>query len=146
MFSGETMDIQNIEIAFICWQETIALRHDVLWPGRSPEFCHLNGDEDAIHYGAKWHGTILAVASIFIDGRHARLRKLATSTDVQGQGIGSKLLVHIINDLRDKNIELFWCDARASTIGFYERFGMKVSGERFYKSHQPYFKMTMALR
>ena len=134
-----------MEIRRIQWQETIALRHAVLWPDRPPEFCHVEGDEGAWHFGAYLPEGLVSVASVYPEGRSARLRKFATATGFQGRGIGTRMLSHILSDLRSKGVSCFWCDARESAIGFYQRFGMKPEGDRFYKGEVPFFKMSVAL-
>ena len=56
-----------------------------------------------------------------------------------------KVLLHIIEFLKGSDAEYFWCDAREAALGFYMRFDMYKSSERFYKSGVPYFKMEIAL-
>lgn len=135
-----------MEIRRIRWQETIALRHAVLWPNRPPEFCHVEGDEDAWHFGAYLPEGLVSVASVYPENRTARLRKFATAPRFQGKGIGTGMLNHILSELRNKGIGHFWCDARESAMGFYERFGMKPDGERFYKGEVPYVRMSLQLK
>jgi ribosomal protein S18 acetylase RimI-like enzyme len=67
-------------------------------------------------------GGVVSVASVYREGRSARLRKFATATEFQGRGIGTKMLKHILSDLESKGVSHFWCDARESAMGFYERF------------------------
>ena len=83
---------EQLEIRRVQWQETIALRHAVLWPNRPPEFCHVEGDEAALHYGAYLHGNLVSVASVYFDGPSARLRKFATAHEFQRRGIGTNML------------------------------------------------------
>jgi predicted GNAT family N-acyltransferase len=135
------MKIQTIQ-----WQEALPVRHKVLWPTKTELFCKVDGDENAIHYGAYLEGKLVCVASVYMEGRVARLRKFATLVEFQGGGIGSKLIAHILNELEKIEIELFWCDARASAVGFYKRFGMEIQGGEFDKSGISYFKMEVCLR
>lgn len=134
-----------MDIRQITHQQTIAVRHQVLWPNKLPTFCYVEGDEQGIHFGAFKQDHLVCVASIYIDANSARLRKYATCQQFQGQGFGSAVLTTIINHLKAHDIETFWCDARESAVGFYQRFGMQCSGERFYKSDVGYFKMSMSL-
>jgi ribosomal protein S18 acetylase RimI-like enzyme len=134
-----------MKISAISWQQTIPLRQRVLWPDKAQEFCHVDGDVDGIHYGAFIDGELICVASIFVTSGKARLRKFATDTRYQNQGVGSTMLEHIIQSLKSSQIAYFWCDARASALGFYERFGMQPCGDCFYKENVAYYKMAMAL-
>ncbi len=81
----------------IPWQDTIIVRHAVLWPDKDPQFCHVPGDENAIHFGGYINGSLTCVASIFIHNKSARLRKFATYVEHQGKGYGSTMLTHILN-------------------------------------------------
>lgn len=117
-----------------------------MWPNKNEAFCHVDGDEDATHYGGYINNALVCVASIYINKNSARLRKFATYKTHQGKGIGSTLLQHIINDLKINNMAYFWCDARETAIGFYQRFGLEVEGDLFYKSGVPYYKMSIALK
>ncbi|PKH06354.1 GNAT family N-acetyltransferase [Moritella sp. Urea-trap-13] len=134
-----------MDIRIISWQQAIPLRHQVLWPSKPPEYCHVDGDVKGLHFGVFIDETIICVASVYLDQNKARLRKFATDANYQNQGIGSKMLAHIIHYLKSTKTDFFWCDARESAVGFYERFDMNKSSERFYKADVAYFKMEIAL-
>ncbi len=127
----------------IDWQDTISIRHSVLWPDKPEEFCHITGDEEADHYGFFVDQELVCVASIYIHHSHARLRKFATLPDYQRQGIGKKMLAYMIDHYRGLLMRSFWCDARSDAIGFYESFGMNIEGDLFYKSDQAYYRMRL---
>ncbi|MDN3681100.1 GNAT family N-acetyltransferase [Vibrio tapetis subsp. quintayensis] len=126
----------------INWQQALPIRHQVLWPTESPEFCKVEADESAMHYGYFVKEKLVAVASIYIDGKKARLRKFATLGEYQSQGIGTQLVAYILTDLTDTQASVFWCDARATAVGFYQRQGLIVNGTIFYKSGVAYYKMS----
>ena len=134
-----------MEIRTISWEQTIQLRHRVLWPNKPPEYCHVDGDTAGLHFGVFINERLVSVASVYLNLNKARLRKFATDSRYQNQGIGSKMLRHIIQFLKDSQVEFFWCDARESALGFYKRFGMHKCSERFYKADVPYFTMEVAL-
>ncbi|WP_261817806.1 GNAT family N-acetyltransferase [Vibrio gallicus] len=134
-----------VAIEQICWQQTIGLRHHVLWPHKSPEFCHVPEDEQGMHFGVFIDARLVCVASLFWDGRAIRLRKFATDSDYQGQGIGSQLLNHMLKFASENGAKSFWCDGRESALSFYSRFGLQPEGERFYKSDVAYFKLSKLL-
>ena len=135
----------HMEIRNISWEQTIPLRHRILWPMKPPEYCHVEGDQDALHFGAFTNNELVCVASVYLKSDKARLRKFATKADCQGQGIGSKMLESIIQSLKNTEVKVFWCDARESALSFYQRFGMLQYGERFYKEDVSYFKMEVVL-
>jgi len=134
-----------MEICTISWEQTIPLRHSVLWPSKPVEFCHVDGDTEGLHFGAFIDETLVCVASVYVTTNKARLRKFATDINYQNQGIGSKMLEAIIQSLKSSHVEFFWCDARESALNFYKRFGMSACSERFYKADIAYFKMEVAI-
>ena len=90
----EVMDVRKISA-----EETLALRHRVLWPEKSIDFCRVEEDDVGLHFGAFVDGELVCVASVFVSDNVARLRKFATSPEYQGQGIGSSVLKVIILSL-----------------------------------------------
>lgn len=126
-------------------EQLLLIRHAVLWPDKPVNFCRVEGDESALHYGVELDQQLVCVASVFIDAQKAsaRLRKFATLAAFQNQGLGSFLLQAMLDDCCQRGLSYFWCDARESAIGFYQRFGMATQGERFYKEAVPYFKMVI---
>lgn len=134
-----------MDIRAISWEQTIPLRHEVLWPSKPPEYCHVEGDEDGLHFGAFVNEVLVSVASVYLNQDKARLRKFATDARYQNQGIGTKMLMHIIQSIKGSQADYFWCDARETALDFYKRFGMCPRSERFYKADVAYYKMEVAL-
>lgn len=134
------MIIQNLQ-----WQDVLPIRHKVLWPNEPASFCKVDGDETANHYGVYLENKLVSVASVYINGNTARLRKFATLVECQGGGLGTKLIVHIIKSLKNRGIKIFWCDARKTATGFYQKFNMVQQGGEFDKSGVLYVKMQVQL-
>ena len=98
------------------------------WPEKPQEFCRVEDDENAWHYGVYVELKLICVASIYPEvisncshsnkEKRAQLRKFATLVPYQKQGVGSFVLRHIIDSL-------------------------KAEGQHFYKGDIPYFKMQM---
>lgn len=134
------MDIRIITLA-----EALPIRHCVLWPNKPVSFCKVDGDDTANHYGAFLNNELISIASVYIDGKVARLRKFATLENFQGRGAGTQLISHVVAELKHTQVETFWCDARTTAVGFYKRFGMDVQGAEFVKSGIAYYKMEVAI-
>jgi len=141
----KNFELEKIEIKTIAVEQTLELRHRVLWPDKPIEHCMVTGDDVALHFGAFDDEKLVCVASIFTELGAARLRKFATESGYQGLGIGSKVIEMAISRLIKDDIHEFWCDARETATDFYTKLGMQRSGGRFYKSDVPYYKMTMQL-
>lgn len=134
-----------LNFSLIDWQETIDIRHKVLWPDKPPQFCYIDEDPDAMHFAIKVNNKLVCVASIYITENKARLRKFATLPEYQGMGVGSFLLSGIVEYLKAINIIYLWLDARESAVSFYQRLDFSCFGERFYKSGVSYRKMHKQL-
>jgi len=134
-----------VKIVTINWQQALPIRHQVLWPEQSEEFCRVNGDQSARHFGVVIDKKLVCVASIYEHGESVRLRKFATLADYQGQGIGSAMLRHILTELRSGEFKVFYCDAREAATAIYQKIGMQRQGQRFYKEHVAFYKMSMAI-
>jgi len=134
-----------MDIRIITLDEALPIRHCVLWPDKPLSFCKVDGDEAANHYGVYLDNALISVASIYIEGKVARLRKFATLEGFQRRGAGTQLITHVIAELKLAGIETFWCDARTTAHGFYQKFGMSVQGAEFDKSGIGYYKMEVSL-
>lgn len=129
----------------ISWQETIPLRHQVLWPNHPASFCHVGGDETALHFGVFVQETLVCVASLFPHETDIQLRKFATNPAFQGRGIGSHLIKHLFLEAKKNGADEFWCYSRKSACSFYERFGMTQVGEPFDRAGVLFIKMSRQL-
>ncbi|MBB3167002.1 GNAT family N-acetyltransferase [Simiduia aestuariiviva] len=134
-----------MKIVHLTWEETIPIRHKVLWPNKPPAFCKIDGDETALHYGVEIDLELVCVASVYVDSEGARLRKFATLAEYQNRGVGSALLKRMLEDARSSKVKRFWFDARESALAFYSRFGFVAEGARFFKEDVPYFRMSINL-
>jgi GNAT superfamily N-acetyltransferase len=124
-------------------EQTYPLRHRVLWPDKPLEFVKVPEDESGFHFGYFVDGEPVSVISLFIDEQKvARFRKFATHPDFQRKGIGSRLLQYIFEKAIESEAVQIWCDARLDAKLFYERFGMKQEGDRFFKGEISYVKMV----
>lgn len=143
-------------------QQTVPLRHAVLWPSKPVEYVLLPEDGTGYHYGAfadSSSGEPLAVISLFLEtiphhgvqGHEAdstlpaaRFRKFACEPSHQGRGIGTALLRHVLDAARDElNCRVLWCDARVESAAWYERRGLVKFGETFYKGEVEYVRMRV---
>jgi len=117
----------SVQIETISAEATLEIRHRVLWPNKPKAHCLVPGDNSAVHFGIYVNSKHVGVASVFDITGSARLRKLAVDYDYQGRGLGAALTKHAIEAAK------------------YRQFGLKVDGEKFYKSELPYYKMSVSI-
>lgn len=119
-------------------EEILPLRHRILRAGLPFETASFDGDQDANarHYAAIWGDGAVCCLSLMPsewEGRPAwQLRGMATAEQAQGRGLGRRLLeMAVAESRRDEPQRIFWCNARTSAIGFYEKLGWRVMSEPF---------------
>jgi len=93
------------------------------------------GDDLAttLHVGGYLAGRLVVGASFFevpapfaFGGAGYQLRYMATDFDVQGRGLGSRLLTHAFEVLAARGVTLLWANARTSAVDFYTATGWQV--------------------
>ncbi len=129
----------KIEIRFLDKEEVKVLRHAVLWPHLDNlDACAIEPDSliTTFHIGATKNSEIVGTSTLiaqknkkFETPRQYRLRAMATAPSVRGEGVGAKIIEQIIKELKEREVELLWCDARIIATGFYERQSFETKGE-----------------
>jgi GNAT superfamily N-acetyltransferase len=126
-------------------EQTYPLRHSVLWPDKPVEYVKVENDAEGYHFGAFANDELVAVISLFVSGKEGRFRKFAAHPDYQRQGIGTRLMEHIIAEARRLGATTLWCDARLDAADFYRRFDMEAVSEVFHKGPVPYARFSRTL-
>ncbi len=130
------------------------LRHRVLRPNQTLADCVWLQDTDAetAHFAAEIDNRIVGIASIAISPREAdppntwRLRGMATAPELQGQGIGAKVLAACLTHAKGRGGAQMWCNARTTALAFYRRHGFETVGEEFdIKGIGPHYVMVRPL-
>ncbi|SDF80508.1 Acetyltransferase (GNAT) domain-containing protein [Dyadobacter soli] len=137
--------MDSIEIHNVNADDTLEIRHEVLWPDKPRNFVKVPEDEHGIHFGLYFNGAMVSVISLFADNQDIRFRKFATLPGFQGKGLGSKLLQHALTYTQAQGYTRMWCDARAEALGFYERFKFEKCSEPFFKEQIEYYKIQRML-
>ncbi len=127
---------------FISSKETYPLRFEVLWSHKnSLNECGLDIDdlESTFHVGTLKNGELVSIGTFlaqrnekFEEKYQYRLRAMATSPKVRGENFGKKIIDFALEELKNRNVELLWCDAREVALGFYEKMGFTIVGD-FYE-------------
>ncbi|OYQ33147.1 GNAT family N-acetyltransferase [Flavobacterium cyanobacteriorum] len=129
-----------ILIKQIAPEETFAVRHPVLRPGKPLEACVFDGDNlpDTIHFGLYDDDNLGGVASLFKavnpafkEERQLQLRGMAVLPAYRNKGFGEKLVQAAEAYAISGGTGLIWFNAREAAVGFYEKMGYKKTGARF---------------
>ncbi len=130
------------------YDETVALRDEVL---RKPLGLKLNPqklaqEKDSFHL-ACWRDNMLVACLVLkpLSARQLRMRQLAVRTDFQGKGVGRALACYSESFAMDHGYEEIVLHARETAVGFYEKMGYEVEGDRFIEVSIPHFSMLKSL-
>ena len=110
------------------------IRRRILWPHIKDGNYSIAVDNQpkTFHIGTFLQNKIISVGT-FIKTNNPkfqyklqyRLRAMATDNIYQGKGAGKMLFLKGLEILKNKKIELLWCDARINAIPFYQSVNMK---------------------
>lgn len=120
------------------YKDVLVIRQEVMYPDKDVDFVILPEDGDGIHVGYYEDGLAVSIVSLFLKDRELQFRKLATLTNLQGRGYGSKLLQWILDYAKDMKFDKVWCNARVDKLDFYKKFGFKETDQRFSKNGYDY--------
>lgn len=136
---------QEVTIRTIGAQDTLDIRHAVLWPEKARHELILADDALGTHLGAYVGERLVSVISLFATEHGLRFRKFATLHHWQGKGIGTRLLQHTIDTAAATGATQIWCDARVSAKGFYQSLGFEAEPSEFHKDGIAYTVMRRRL-
>ena len=125
--------------------QTWRLRYEVMYPDNSIDFVKLPNDIEGKHFGLYYNDGLVSVVSLFLNKNSAQFRKLATKKSVQGKGFGSDLLNYAFDYAKNLNCTKIWCNARQDKCGFYQKFEMYETSNKFRKNEIDYVIMERFL-
>jgi GNAT superfamily N-acetyltransferase len=143
-----------VEIRRSTIDEILPLRHRILrtdFPYDAARFPE-DTDSSTLHYGLFIEGKVKVCLTLIaneLNGEKAwQLRGMATDVGVQGKGLGGQLVHYALRDaLEEGYSSLFWCNARKSAAGFYQKNGWDFISEEFMVPvFGPHYKMFTAAK
>jgi predicted GNAT family N-acyltransferase len=142
------MALKQIDHGSKEYQQMIKLRNEILRKplglSFSPE--ELAREKEDILIGAFDEDEMLACCMLTrADNNSLRLRQMAVQNNLQGKGIGASMMNFAELIARDKGYKKLTMHARETAVGFYEKLGYKVAGDRFTEVTIPHFVMEKKL-
>ena len=126
-------------------EETIDIRHRVMWPNMPVDYVRLPEDELGKHFGLFVNGELKSIVSLFVKDNKAQFRKFATNKCEQGKGYGTILLNQVMDIAAAEGVLAIWCNARLSKSSYYLKFGLKQTNTCFNKGGIQYVIMEKVL-
>jgi N-acetylglutamate synthase-like GNAT family acetyltransferase len=142
------MGLKQIDHGSKEYEQMVTLRYEVmrkpLGLSFSPE--ELAKEKDDILIGV-FDEDVMLGCCILTDMHNgcARLRQMAVQKNMQGKGIGESIMTFAENLARDKGFKILTMHARDTALGFYEKFGFKVKGDKFIEINIPHHIMEKRL-
>lgn len=127
-----------ITIKNISAEETYKIRLEILRNGMDlPVEFSGDFDKDTFHLGVFENDSLKGISSflknsnILFDTTQYQLRGMATLPEVRGKGYGKQLLLQAFDILKEKKINILWCNAREVALDFYLKLGFEQKGNPF---------------
>ncbi len=98
-------------------------------------------DLGAVHILGRMDGEPVACGRIRHQGGRAFLQRLAVRRAWRGQGLGSALLLFMLDECRKDGFHRFELHAQTRAAGFYRKHGFVACGEEFEEAGIPHVTM-----
>ncbi|MEX6687350.1 GNAT family N-acetyltransferase [Danxiaibacter flavus] len=132
-------------IAAVPLKDVWELRREVMYPELSIDGVKLPDDESGNHLGLYDGDDLVSVVSVFVTNNELQFRKFATRAAMQNKGYGTTLLKYVMDVADQMQCIKVWCNARTSATKFYEKFGMKATGDTWLAKGHELIKMEKQL-
>ena len=142
------MALKQIDHGTKEYQQMINLRNEILRKPLGLSFTpeELANEKEDILIGAFDEEDMLACCMLTkADHNSLRLRHMAVLNNLQGKGIGASMMNFAEILTRDKGYKKIIMHARETAIGFYEKLGYKVVGDKFTEVTIPHYVMEKKL-
>jgi predicted GNAT family N-acyltransferase len=142
------INIQEIPYASAAYEASKRFRDELLrLPlGLKLSARDVDGEEAQIHIAAVRDGTIVGIVLLKpLSARVVKLRQMAVGQELQGTGMGRKLVRYAEALALARGFVAMETHARVSARGFYEKLGYEAMGEEFTEATVANIKMTKAL-
>jgi predicted GNAT family N-acyltransferase len=146
--SYSVMGLKQIDHGTKEYQQMINLRNEILRKPLGLSFTpeELAKEKEDILIGAFDEDQMLACCLLTKEDKSSlRLRQMAVQNNLQGKGIGASMMNFAELISRDKGYKKLIMHARETAVGFYEKLGYKVVGDKFTEVTIPHFVMEKKL-
>lgn len=104
-------------------------------------------DDESLHLLAQQAGRVVGCVLYHPETAfEGRLYQMAVSPELQGSGLGRRLVTTLEDRLRADGVKRVHLHARAHAAGFYARLGYQIEGQPFEEVGMPHHIMAKTLR
>lgn len=130
------------------YKKCVTLREEILRKPLGLAFTReeLEKEKDYIHIAGYIGSDLCATSMLIPEEKRLKMRQVAVSKDLQGNGIASAML-EFCDDYAAKNgFKEIYCHVRATAIPFYEKNDYVLEGNFFIETSIPHRKMNKVIR
>lgn len=131
------------------YEQELDLRNKVLREpiGKKLDSNDTIDDERQIHIGAFLENNIIGCIIIVpVEVKAvAKLRQMAVSSSMQGNGVGRKLMIAAESFLKEDGYSIIELSARITAEEFYKKLGYRTVGNIFYEHNIQHIKMVKVI-
>ncbi|MCA9566093.1 MAG: GNAT family N-acetyltransferase, partial [Myxococcales bacterium] len=132
------------------YQQLIELRYVVLRVplGMARETVYHPRETEARFFAAFQDGAVVGCVVLLPPerpGAEAKLIQMAVRSDLQGAGVGRRLVAHLEEEAGAAGISSIVLHARMTALGFYQKLGYRGEGEEFEEVGLAHKRMRKAL-
>ena len=145
----------QVEINKVDSENIRPLRHSELRKGQdfSTTSYLKDYEEGTFHMACILDGKIVTCATFYAEkslkiksNNSYRLRGMATDSKFQRKGYARNLMLESFKELKKRDCDMVWCNARLVAVNFYESLGFKITGELFnIEAIGPHYYMYKAI-
>ena len=130
----------QVNITKVAADKVRALRHSELRKGKdfSTTSYLKDYEEDTFHMACIVDEKIVTCATFYPETSSKiksdntyRLRGMATDSSFQRKGYATDLMSESFKELKNRDCDMVWCNARLVAVDFYKSSGFKITGEIF---------------
>lgn len=100
-------------------------------------------DHHAIHFLATTSGRSVGTARLVMQGKEAKIGRMAILKKYRRRGIGAALLKRVIAAAKRRGARIIFLHAQVPVIGFYEKMGFRCVGPVFDEAGIAHRKMVL---
>ncbi|NLY18873.1 MAG: GNAT family N-acetyltransferase [Clostridiaceae bacterium] len=102
-------------------------------------------DKTAEHVIAYLEDKPIGCGRLILNGKKARIGRVAVLKENRRCGIGKKICVELMNIALEKGAEDIVLDAQITAVGFYKKLGFAEAGEKFMEAGIEHIQMKKSL-
>ncbi|MFM2478687.1 GNAT family N-acetyltransferase [Celerinatantimonas sp. MCCC 1A17872] len=128
------MELIHLERTDDLYQEALDLRYDLFFrtPGLPREIMFDGLECSSIHVAVVDNDSLCAYGRLSEESpRRFKISQMVVRPNMQGQGLGTRVLTKLTHEALAKGAEEIYLNARLHAVSMYEKLGFQASGQSY---------------